>query len=125
MGSWKMTWRFFLSSRLSRLFLMSAMFLPRTVIEPPSGFMSSMICVSVVDLPEPDSPTSAMVSPSWILNDTWSTAVMVPLFLRMRPLLWIGKVFTRSLTSSTIGLWSRGTSAHLAGSGSSSGYTSW
>ena len=121
MGSWKMTCRSRLSSRRSRLLLRSAVFLPRTVMLPFSGFTRSMICMRVVDLPEPDSPTSASVSPSWIWNEAWSTAVIVPLFLRMRPLPCTGKVFTRSFTSSTTGRWSRGTSAHFGFSGSRSG----
>ncbi len=43
-------------------------------IEPPVGFSRRAIILATVDLPEPDSPTSATVLPGVRLKETWSTA---------------------------------------------------
>ncbi len=44
------------------------------VILAPSNSVSRMIVIAVTDLPEPDSPTSASVSPWLICSETFLTA---------------------------------------------------
>ena len=46
-------------------------------IVPPSRSIRRMMESAVTDLPEPDSPTSATVSPGWTENDRLSTALSV------------------------------------------------
>ncbi|MNT94975.1 hypothetical protein D3C72_2367670 [compost metagenome] len=48
----------------------------RTV--PDVGVSRFMMLRPMVDLPQPDSPTSARVSPGCTLNDTFSTACTMP-----------------------------------------------
>ena len=70
--------------------------LPSKVIEPDAtwpGFCSSPMMESdVTDLPEPDSPTTASISPFSMEKVTPSTALTTPLR--------VGNSVTRSLTSS-------------------------
>src|SRR3954469_4888542 len=78
------------------------MSLPPTRIEPAVGSISRSTVRPTVDLPQPDSPTSASVSPSRIEKLTPSTAYTVPP-ARCKMPLRIGKCFFKSSTSSTIG----------------------
>jgi hypothetical protein len=55
-----------------------------------------MIACAVVDFPDPDSPTIATVSPGIMVNPVLRMAWTVPL--------WVRKVTSRSLTSSS-GCW--------------------
>src|SRR5262249_53986197 len=55
---------------------------------------------AVVVLPQPDSPTSASVSPRLTLKDTSSTARTWPTVLRRKPL-WMGKNLRSCFTSSS------------------------
>ena len=57
----------------------------------------SMERTSVV-FPQPDSPTSPRVSPSYTWNDTSSTAFTLPTVFNARPLL-MGNHLVRCLTS--------------------------
>ena len=50
------------------------MSLPSKMIAPPVGVSSRVISRPVVDLPQPDSPTSPSEPPSTTSNDTPSTA---------------------------------------------------
>jgi len=50
------------------------MSVPLTVMLPAVGSTSLKIVRPTVDLPQPDSPTSASVSPALIFSDTPSTA---------------------------------------------------
>ncbi|SLJ82627.1 Uncharacterised protein [Mycobacteroides abscessus subsp. abscessus] len=59
--------------------------------------------MSVVDLPDPDSPTSASVRPARTSKPMPSTARTSPVRLRRITPEVIGKVFTRSVTRSTTG----------------------
>ena len=47
---------------------------PAKLIEPEKGLKSPHINLAKVDFPEPDSPTSPKISPSFISKDTLSTA---------------------------------------------------
>ena len=47
---------------------------PSMNTSPEVGFSSCSSIFATVDLPEPDSPTSASVLPRWIVKDTSSTA---------------------------------------------------
>ena len=96
MGSWKIM--AILSPRIlwnssSEIFKRS---LPSYKISPPStmALLASMPIIArlVTDLPEPDSPTMASVSPLYKSNDTSRTACTLPA--------WVRKDITRSLTSS-------------------------
>ena len=105
---------------------------PRPVTSVPSTTMEpwrflpiprSMISRSVVDLPDPDSPTIARVSPARSSKSTPLTAYTEPMRrLRTAPLT-SGKVLTRSLTSRTTLRSSRGippiASAGRSGTGKS------
>ncbi len=73
-GSWK-TGCIRLRSSKSSLPLTLARSLPPTTILPLVASSSFSSILATVDLPEPDSPTSAMVVPFAIWNDTSSTAV--------------------------------------------------
>ena len=50
------------------------MSVPLTLMLPAVGSISRRIARPTVDLPQPDSPTSASVSPARIESDTPSTA---------------------------------------------------
>src|SRR5699024_574473 len=62
-----------------------------------------MISMSVVVLPQPDSPTSAKHSPSWISKEMPSTARCSPILRRNTMPLVIGKIRSRSSTSRIFG----------------------
>src|SRR5215217_8702819 len=65
-------------------------------MDPPETFCRPRIALPMVDLPEPDSPTSPTVSPGAMLKLTPSTAAGVAAALRPRPYRT-----TRSLTCSS------------------------
>ncbi len=76
-GSWKMIWtsrRNALSFEPRRLTISR----PSKKTSPPVGCSRRMMARPVVDLPQPDSPTSPRVSPFTTLNDTPSTAFTAP-----------------------------------------------
>src|SRR5687767_10387469 len=72
-GSWKMICISFRRARSERLSSVVT-FLFSNQISPDVGSMSLRIVRPVVDLPQPDSPTSPRVSPGMTSNDTSSTA---------------------------------------------------
>ena len=72
-GSWKMYW----TSR--RSLLRSAAPIsdrgrPRNEMRPEVASCNCWMVRPIVDLPEPDSPTSASVSPGWMSKETCVTA---------------------------------------------------
>ena len=71
----------------------------RKMTSPPVGSSSRMMVRPVVDLPQPDSPTMATVSPRLTLSETPSTAFTWPITRRIAPPL-MGKCFFRPRTSS-------------------------
>ncbi len=73
---------------------------PSSRTEPDSGSTRRRIERPVVDLPQPDSPTSARVSPAARLNETRSTAWTRPV-TRPRSPERISNRVVRSRTSST------------------------
>ena len=75
------------------------MFAPSNEIEPEVGVRRFSTIWATVDLPEPDSPTIAVVVPRFTEKDTLSTAVKSS--LRPRPLR-ILKTLVRSLISNTL-----------------------
>jgi len=72
-GSWKMICISLRSARSERLSSVVT-FLPSKETSPEVGSISRRIERPVVDLPQPDSPTSPSVSPGMTSNDTSSTA---------------------------------------------------
>ena len=72
-------------------------------MEPDWGLVSSSIWLSVVDLPEPDSPTMPRVRPCSRVKLMPSTARTSPTRLRNTAPLVRGKVLERSVTCSTSG----------------------
>ena len=81
----------------------SATSAPSTSIEPACGAVSSRIWCSVVDLPEPDSPTMPSVRPCCSSKLTPSTARTSPTWRRNTTPLVSLNVLTRSRTCSTTG----------------------
>ena len=73
---------------------------PSNMIEPPVGSSSFDTTRPVVDLPQPDSPTSPSVSPGATENETPSTARTAPTCRWIKMPALIGKCFLRSLTAS-------------------------
>src|SRR4051794_11712489 len=71
------------------------------MIVPLDGVYARRTQRAVVVLPQPDSPTSASVSPAPTSNETSSTARISPTCLRRNPRL-MGKNFLRFLTSSSV-----------------------
>src|SRR6185503_4248549 len=67
----------------------SARLRPNIVTEPESGMIEPIMCLSIVDLPEPEPPMMTMVSPGYTSRLTPSSTVCSP------------KVFTRSRTMMT------------------------
>ena len=98
-GSWKTICIVGRTCRNSRPEMLLIGF-PPTSISPAVISWSRRIDRPTVDFPQPDSPTRPSVSPSWISNDTSSTAFTSPTFLRKTPAR-IGKcIFNpRTLTS--------------------------
>ncbi|KAG0925834.1 hypothetical protein G6F31_018600 [Rhizopus arrhizus] len=76
---------------------------PTSRIAPSVGCTSFIRRRPVVDLPEPDSPTSASVSPARRVKDTPSTACTLATTLPNAPA-FTGKRLARPVTSSTLGL---------------------
>ncbi len=68
---------------------------------PPVGFSNCRIARPVVDLPQPDSPTMANVSPFSTEKLSPSTAFTCATVCRMKPAR-IGNHFCRSMTSSRV-----------------------
>ncbi len=78
-----------------------AMSRPSKRIAPPVGVYSRVISRPVVDLPQPDSPTSPREPPSGTWNETPSTACTWPTVRRMTPDDFTGKYILRLSTSRT------------------------
>ena len=79
-GSWKIIWSFGRVARRASP-LSAVRFVPSKVTDPEVGAGSCMIALPVVDLPQPDSPTSPNVSPSAtskLMFDTAWTRWRVP-----------------------------------------------
>src|SRR5581483_5082668 len=72
---------------------------PSKRTDPAVGSMSRSTVRAVVDLPQPDSPTSATVWPRSTENETPSTAFTVPIWWRMMIPRVTGKCLTRPATS--------------------------
>src|SRR3954470_7075793 len=83
-GSWKIIC---ISRRrlLSSPPLIEAISRPLNVIEPDVGSTRRSSRRAVVDLPQPDSPTSPSVSPRMTSKDTPSTALTAPTWRRKNP----------------------------------------
>ena len=83
-GSWKIIC---ISRRraLSSSPLIVAISRPANVIEPLVGSVSRSSSRAVVDLPQPDSPTSPSVSPRRTSKETPSTALTAPTCRRKKP----------------------------------------
>ncbi len=114
-GSWNTT---DMSRRISkrRFEVSEDTLVPSTETSPDIGFSRPRISISVVVLPQPDSPTRPRVSPSRTSNEMPATACTVPTRrLNTTPLLTAYSL-TRLSSSSTVSRCSRGT---LAISGSS------
>ena len=100
-GSWKII---IISRRIGRICARESfeMSRPRNVIVPEVGSSRRMMQRAIVDLPQPDSPTTPSVSPSFTVNETPSTAFTdATSFWKMIPRV-TGKYFFRSLTSSSV-----------------------
>src|SRR3954470_17812727 len=100
-GSWKMICIWRRKGRSSAL-PRCVMSVPLSLMDPAVASIRRRIARPTVDLPQPDSPTSASVSPGLIDRLTPSTAYTCPVVRRSRPFL-IGKCFFRFVTSSTGG----------------------
>src|SRR2546423_6040366 len=99
-GSWKII---IISRRNGRISPRESLVMscPRNWIEPPVGSSSFMMQRAIVDLPQPDSPTTPSVSPSRIANDTPSTAFTdATSFWKTIPRV-TGKYFCKSCTTSS------------------------
>ena len=99
-GSWKII---IISRRNGRISARESreMSWPRNRIEPLVGSSSFITQRAIVDLPQPDSPTTPSVSPSWSANDTPSTAFTeATSFWKTIPRV-TGKCFLRSWTTSS------------------------
>ena len=93
-GSWKII---IISRRNGRISARDSLVMswPRNVNRPPVGSSSFMMQRAIVDLPQPDSPTTPSVSPSRSANDTPSTAFTeATSFWKTMPRV-IGKCFFR------------------------------
>src|SRR5215475_13091374 len=71
------------------------------LMEPAVGSINRNTSRPVVDLPQPDSPTSANVSPRAISKLTFSTARTTPTNLGLIRPRFTGKCFTKPSTFST------------------------
>ncbi len=98
-GSWKMICISFRSARSERLSSVVTFF-PWKVTSPDVGSISRRMARPVVDLPQPDSPTSPSVSPGMMSKETSSTA-WTRATSRERSPPRIGKYFLRFLTLSS------------------------
>ena len=74
-GSWKIIWMRRRSFCRSLSWLRPAMLMPSITTEPLDGGTSPTTILATVDLPEPDSPTSAKVSLRPIVKVTPAAAV--------------------------------------------------
>jgi hypothetical protein len=102
-GSWKIIWKRLRSVAPPRPSAPVVSEVPSNRISPALGSISPTISLAMVDLPEPDSPTSAKVSPLLMVKETSSTAFRKTLSLRSSTRLSHGletsKVRERFLTS--------------------------
>ena len=99
------SWKIICASRrnsISSLGEMSAISRPSNLIEPLVGSSRRSSSRPVVDLPQPDSPTSPSVSPRLTSNDTPSTACTAPTCLRKMIPEVSGKCFLRSRISYSV-----------------------
>ena len=88
-GSWK-TIEISARRRLRSSLLSWEVSVPLKRMRPPCSGSSFMISMSVVVLPQPDSPTSAKHSPSWMSKEMPSTARCSPILRRNTAPLVIG-----------------------------------
>ena len=93
-GSWNTNW-IRLREGLSARCVMAARSIPPYEMLPASGVSSRTMLLPKVVLPQPDSPTSAMVSPRFNSNETPSTARTYPT-VRLKNPFRIGKYVFRS-----------------------------
>ncbi len=96
-GSWKIiciSWR----AWRSRAPLAAVMSSPSSSTRPEVGSSSRITSRAVVDLPDPDSPTSPSVSPLRMVNDTPSTAWTDATSRWKTTPSMTGKCLTRSVT---------------------------
>jgi hypothetical protein len=99
-GSWKII---IISRRSGRMSARErcVMSRPSKTTRPPVGSSSRMMHRAIVDLPQPDSPTTPRVSPSRTVKLTPSTAFTAAIcFWKMIPRV-TGKCFFRSSTTSS------------------------
>jgi len=99
-GSWKII---IISRRNGRISVRESLVMswPRKVIFPSVGSSSFMMQRAIVDLPQPDSPTTPRVSPSRSVNETPSTAFTeATSFWKTMPRV-TGKCFFRFSTTSS------------------------
>src|SRR6476469_6636641 len=100
-GSWKII---IISRRNGRISARESrvMSWPRKTTEPPVGSSSFMMQRAIVDLPQPDSPTTPRVSPSRTANETPSTAFTeATSFWKMIPRVTGKYFFSPSTTSNS------------------------
>src|SRR5918992_2703224 len=64
---------------------------PMWIVPSLTSTIPASIC-SIVDLPQPDGPTSTMNSPSRISRSTWSTAHGPSRYFLVRPLIVMGGI---------------------------------
>ena len=98
-GSWNTIW---MSRRIARRSSPSrpSTFLPSKTISPSEGSIRRITQRAVVDLPQPDSPTSPSVSPRFTANETPSTAWTRAISRDSSPPL-MAKCFLRPVTRSS------------------------
>ena len=96
-GSWKIICIFVLSA-LDSFAVRFPMSCPSNMILPSVLGISPRIVLPVVDLPQPDSPTSPIVVPLFMEKDTSSTALTFPVTPPKKPP-FIGKYFFKLETS--------------------------
>ena len=85
-GSWKMSF-IFLRASVSACPLSEVKSSPSRATVPEVGSVRRRTHLPVVDLPQPDSPTMAKVSPRWTSNETPSSAWTQAPALPSRPFL--------------------------------------
>ena len=103
-GSWKMYWMWRRNSRSSDSSsdrTSTCRSPTENMMWPVSAFSPRMISLLTVVLPEPLSPTTAKLSPRWIVNETSSTAVITTGSPPSRPERRARKVLRRPSTSSS------------------------
>ena len=121
-GSWK---TIIISRRYGRISARDrcVMSRPSKITLPPVGSSSRMTQRAIVDLPQPDSPTTPSVSPSLTAKETPSTALTAPTcFWKMIPRV-TGKCFFRFSTMRSSSPWPD--SVSMAASRSWPGSVSW